>query len=214
MSPFVDWGWIHASDVVSRMVLKFSILYGGCSPLVARLCSRRPYFGRPGRACLLWTLLRSKASCPGSKSAIDGTDGETSTQGLVGWPCKRSVYFLSPAQNLWRTIPQVVSDLSTLNEKLYCIFFLQIVLFLFLLEVFVLSLPVFSLCWRNWGLSTHGIRQFAESSHFLWRSVLTRNSGHGCTYRNNLLLWMAHGRIGGYHLGYCRMCELFQYISF
>lgn len=30
-----------------------------------------------------------------------------------------------------------------------------------------------------------------ESSHFLWRSVLSRHSRHGRTSRNELLLWMA-----------------------
>ena len=70
---------------------------------------------------------------------IDGTDGETSTQGLDGLAerCKRSVYFLPSAQNFWRTITQVVSDLSTHKEKkLYCYFLPPIILFLFLLKVF------------------------------------------------------------------------------
>jgi fructose-bisphosphate aldolase class 1 len=73
-------------------------------------------------------ILKKQGILPGIKvdtglQPIDGTDGETSTQGLAGLAerCKRSVPFLAPlTQNFWRTITQAVSDLPTHKEKLYC----------------------------------------------------------------------------------------------
>ena len=83
-------------------------------------------------------IVKEQGILPGIKvdtglQPIDGTAGETSTQGLDGLAerCKRSVYFLPPAQNLCRTITQVVSDLSTHKEKLYCIFFFQVTKYFF-----------------------------------------------------------------------------------
>jgi hypothetical protein len=96
-------------------------------------------------------ILEEQGILPGIKvgtglQRIDGTDGETSTQGLDGLAehCKRSDDFLPPAHAKisGQQLPKLSQIYLRTKKILYCIFFLQIILFLFLLEVFVLSLQV------------------------------------------------------------------------
>ena len=143
---------MYAWNVVSRVVLKFQILYGGCSTSVARLCSTRPCFSRLGRTCLLWTFLRSKASCRGSKwtlafSPLMALMEKPQHKAWMASPsgAKGRFLFLSPASNFWRTITQAVSHLSMHTEKLYCFPSSKQIQSLLPLDASVLSLPD-SLC--------------------------------------------------------------------
>jgi hypothetical protein len=96
----------------------------------------------------------------------------------------------------WPPLPRISGEQSPKLSRIYprtkknCIVFL-------LLPNNLVSLSTGSVC-----LISHGVlvvdeievlvyNNLLESSHFLWRSVLSRNSRHGRTSRNELLLWMA-----------------------